>query len=66
MRIIISDSSTNNLCVDCPNCFTECDPTFLEFGNGPGNDNVVKCSEYTGKMIAGLSYGGIAPKREAK
>ena len=62
MRIIYTKDTTINLCDTCLNIFPTCTQTILEFGNGPGNDNVIKCSEYNGKMLEGFEIGPIAPK----
>lgn len=35
-----------NLCDTCLLCFGECEQDTIEFGNGIGNDNVIKCSSY--------------------
>ncbi len=42
----------NNLCDSCIHGDTGgCEAAEVEFGNGPGNDNVVKCDEYQDKSI---------------
>ena len=33
-----------NLCNYCAKDFPTCKPDHVEFGNGPGKDNVIKCS----------------------
>jgi len=35
-----------NLCDTCLLSFGECEQDTIEFGNGIGNDNVIKCSSY--------------------
>lgn len=35
-----------NLCDTCLLNFGECEQDMIEFGNGIGNDNVIKCSSY--------------------
>lgn len=36
-----------HLCDSCLNSFPECSPKIIEFGEGKGNDNIVKCSDYS-------------------
>ena len=38
-------NSTDNLCDSCGSCIADCDGT-VEFGDGVGNDNVIKCDTY--------------------
>lgn len=38
-------NSTDNLCDNCYYCFAECESK-PEFGDGVGNDNVIKCDSY--------------------
>jgi hypothetical protein len=38
-----------NLCVSCKNEFATCEAKKVEFGNGLGNDNVIRCSGYEKK-----------------
>ena len=44
---LIRESECLNLCDTCSRCFGEClnDDTIV-FGNGIGNDNVIKCGSY--------------------
>lgn len=35
-----------NLCDTCKNQYPSCSGTILKFGNGIGNDNVIKCDAY--------------------
>lgn len=37
-----------NLCDDCIHSFPECSPDQeeMEYGDGPGQDNIVKCPDY--------------------
>jgi|WetSurMetagenome_2_1015567.scaffolds.fasta_scaffold747965_2 hypothetical protein len=39
-----------NLCDICKKSFPECQPTRIEFGNGVGDDNVIKCSDHEEKV----------------
>jgi len=39
------DDSKDHLCNYCKFDYPECDPEFLLFGNGIGNDNVTTCSQ---------------------
>lgn len=43
------DSSKINLCDSCSFHFTTCLNTDIKFGNGIGNDNVIKCDGYVMK-----------------
>lgn len=40
-----TENSTDNLCDTCVSCFGECTGDY-EFGDGVGNDNVIKCDTY--------------------
>ena len=62
MRIVFTTDSKQNLCDTCPKCFAECRRTVLGFGDGVGDDNVIKCSGYTGKVGGNIKYGGVVPK----
>ena len=62
MRIISIKDTKKNLCDTCPLCFATCRQTILEFGNGTGDDNVISCSSYCGKITDSMQVGGVAPK----
>ena len=62
MRIIYTEDKEENMCETCLNCFATCNPTVCEFGDGFGNDNVIKCSEYNGPYTPLMHVGEIAPK----
>ena len=38
-----------HLCDNCENEFATCHPKEIEFGNGFGNDNVIKCLAFKRK-----------------
>lgn len=39
-----------HLCEKCEQDFATCRPNLVRFGNGKGNDNVIKCSAYDPKL----------------
>jgi hypothetical protein len=41
-----AEDRTQNLCDTCGACFADCDAVEIEFGEGFGNDNVIKCDAY--------------------
>jgi hypothetical protein len=43
-----------NLCDSCLNEFPTCQPDRIEFGDGIGNDNVIKCSSYNERKLINL------------
>lgn len=62
MRSIEANDREGHLCASCKNSFATCLPTIIDFGDGLGNDNVIKCSEYNGPMKTGYTIGELAPK----
>jgi hypothetical protein len=43
-----------NLCATCLNEFPTCQPDRIEFSDGIGNDNVIKCSSYNERKLMDL------------
>lgn len=39
-------TSKDNLCDTCLLCIANCDAENIEFGDGPGNDNIIECDTY--------------------
>lgn len=48
IKIFETKKSTDHLCDYCGNVFPECSQEVIEFGNGFGDDNVIKCSSFSG------------------
>ena len=44
-----TDNTKENMCNSCHNNVPECHPTIIDFGDGYGNDNVIKCNCYSRK-----------------
>lgn len=44
MRVFRIKDSKEHMCNYCQYRFPTCNPTFIEFGNGIGNDNVTACT----------------------
>lgn len=68
MRVTRSKDTKLNLCDFCPQEFATCPKaTVRKFGDGIGNDNVIACSEYTGKTngekLKDVYIGEIVPKK---
>jgi len=49
MRVFLTSDTKEHMCDSCTLNVPECSPYIIDFGNGFGNDNVIKCSAYTGK-----------------
>jgi hypothetical protein len=56
MRVFYSTDTTKNLCDSCEHDFAICKNLAVEFGNGIGNDNVVKCASYANPDSYKLDY----------
>jgi len=41
-----TNSRILNLCDSCLNCISHCNGQILEFGEAPGDDNVIECMGY--------------------
>lgn len=55
MNILKVDSQeTINMCDFCEYKFPECNPKTIAYGNGKGNDNVIRCSCF--KLEDNLKY----------
>ena len=63
MREIYTTDTKQHMCDTCPQQYPNCDPVVLDFGDGYGNDNIIRCSEYTGPYTEKMEVGKIAPKR---
>lgn len=44
---VAPDLEKAHLCDYCVNTFPTCRPSYIEFGRGIGNDNVIKCESIT-------------------
>ena len=55
MRVFKTEDSNQNMCDTCSLSIAECKPYIIDFGDGLGHDNVIKCSCYTGQCINGIS-----------
>ena len=40
-----------NLCDNCQYCIADCDERNPIYGNGVGNDNVIKCKTYESQWV---------------
>jgi hypothetical protein len=50
------DAKKVHLCNTCAKEYPVCDGNITEFGNGKGNDNVVKCSGYKKRDLSYFEY----------
>ena len=53
VKVYRTKSSLDNLCDTCTQCFANCEVSLsiLEFGNAPGEDNVIQCDMYTPEEV---------------
>ena len=70
MRYYIAEDTKINMCDYCKEKFAECEALGVEFGDGKGNDNVIKCGSFRSNLycctLAGLpiTIGEIIPNSE--
>jgi hypothetical protein len=63
MRVYKGTTTKINLCDFCLNDFPDCPKAnFIEFGDGLGNDNINKCSEYIGTSLPNNHPVELAPE----
>ena len=43
---MINGDTKINMCDNCVWCFATCESKNVKFGNGTGNDNVIKCDSF--------------------
>jgi len=54
-----------HLCISCRNTYPDCSAEGLEFGDGKGNDNIIKCDSYVMKNIEPDNVGYLDKIQES-